>query len=153
MTAANLLGIICIDAGFYIHFSEEDLRELVKVYKALSDESRLRVLNLILKRECCVCEVMQVLEISQSKASRILSALYDVGFFKLRRDGLWSFYSMDWDGMGTHLKKIVEATSKAFEGNQQMALDHERLKKAERLSQSCAGQVCNTQDNCQPLSV
>lgn len=129
------------------------MRDLVKAYKALSDESRLRALNLILERECCVCEVMQVLEISQSKASRILSALYDVGFFKLRRDRLWSFYSMDWDGMGTHLKKIVEATSKAFEGNEQMVLDRERLKKAGRLNQSCTGQVCNVQVNCQPPSV
>ena len=65
------------------------MRELVKVYKALSDESRLRVLNLLFEKECCVCEVMQSLEISQSKASRILSALYDVGFLNLRKDGLW----------------------------------------------------------------
>ena len=40
------------------------------------------MLNLLLERECCVCEVMQVMEISQSKASRILSALYDAGLLK-----------------------------------------------------------------------
>jgi len=76
----------------------DNVRELVKAYKVLSDESRLMVLNLLLERECCVCEVMQALEISQSKASRILSALLDVGFLKLRKDGLWSLYSIDWDG-------------------------------------------------------
>ena len=37
------------------------MKDLVKIYRVLSDESRLRVLNLILERECCVCEVMQVL--------------------------------------------------------------------------------------------
>ena len=109
------------------------MRDLVKVYKALSDESRLRVLNLLLERECCVCEVMQTLEISQSKASRILSALYDVGFLKLRKDGLWSLYSVDWDGMGAHLKDIVEATRRAFKGNKQMKMDRERFKTAERV--------------------
>ena len=120
------------------------MRELVKVYKALSDESRLRVLNLLLERECCVCEVMQALEISQSKASRILSALYDVGFLKLRKDGLWSLYSFDWDGMGMHLKDIVEATKRAFEGNKQMGVDRERLKTAERVGPGCVNKVCQT---------
>jgi len=109
------------------------MRDLVKVYKALSDESRLRVLNLLLERECCVCEVMQALEISQSKASRILSALYDVGFLKLRKDGLWSLYSFDWEGMDAHLKDILEATRRAFESNKQMKMDRERFKVSERV--------------------
>jgi len=118
------------------------MRELVKAYKALSDESRLRVLNLLLERECCVCEVMQALEISQSKASRILSALYDVGFLKLHKDGLWSLYSIDWDGMSTHLRDILEANRIAFQGNKQMEMDRENIKKAERVGPSCAKGSC-----------
>ena len=121
------------------------MRDLVKVYKVLSDESRLRVLNLLLERECCVCEVMQALEISQSKASRILSALYDVGFLKLRKDGLWSLYSFDWDGIDAHLKDILEATRRASEGNKQMAMDRAHLKTAERVGPGCVNKVCHTQ--------
>jgi len=118
------------------------MRELVKVYKALADESRLRALNLLLERECCVCEVMQVLEISQSKASRILSTLYNVGFFKLRKDGLWSLYSIDWDGMDVQLKDILKATTKPFVGNRQMGTDREKLKKAERVGPGCVSRLC-----------
>ena len=118
------------------------MREMVKIYKVLSDESRLRVLNLLLERECCVCEVMQALEISQSRASRILSALFDVGFLKLRKDGLWSLYSIDWDGMDVQLKDILKATTQTFKGNQQMEIDRERLKKAERVGPSCVGKIC-----------
>jgi ArsR family transcriptional regulator len=121
------------------------MRDLIKVYKTLSDESRLRVLNLLLERECCVCEVMQTLEISQSKASRILSALYGVGFLKLRKDGLWSLYSFDWEGMEVHLKDILEATRRAFEGNKQMKIDRERLKTAERVGSSCVNKARRTQ--------
>ena len=121
------------------------MRDLIKVYKVLSDESRLRVLNLILERECCVCEVMQALEISQSKASRILSALYDVGFLKLRKDGLWSLYSFDWEGMDAHLKDILEATRRAFEDNKQMGMDRERLKSAERIGPGCVNKARQTQ--------
>ncbi len=121
------------------------MRELVRAYKVLSDESRLRVLNLLLEWECCVCEVMQALEISQSKASRILSALFDVGFLKLRKDGLWSLYSIDWDGMGVHLKDIVEVTRRAFEGNKQMEMDRERFKTAKRVGPICINKVCQAQ--------
>ncbi len=124
------------------------MRELVKVYKALADESRLRVLNLLLERECCVCEVMQALEISQSKASRILSVLYDVGFLKLRKDGLWSLYSIDWDGMDVHLKNILEANTKAFKGNRQMDIDLERLKKAKRVGPGCVRKMCTEKADC-----
>ena len=83
------------------------MRQLIKCLKALSDESRLRVLNLILERECCVCEVMQVMEISQSKASRILSALYDAGLLRLRKEGRWALYSVDEEGMNAHIKEIL----------------------------------------------
>ena len=71
------------------------MRDLVKACKALSDETRLRILNLLLERECCVCEVMQALNISQTRASRNLNTLYSAGFLKFRKDGLWSLYSLD----------------------------------------------------------
>ena len=117
------------------------MRNLIKVYKVLSDESRLRVLNLLLERECCVCEVMQALDISQSKASRILSALYDVGFLRLHKEGLWSLYSIDWDGMDINFKNIVEATTQSFEGEKIMITDRERLRKAERVGPSCVSKM------------
>ena len=113
------------------------MRELVKAFKALSDETRLRILNLLLERECCVCEVMQALDISQTRASRNLSALYDAGFLKLRKDGLWSLYSLDQEGMKDYFSGLVAAVRKALEGNEVVALDRERLRKAERLGPGC----------------
>ena len=117
------------------------MRELVKAFKALSDETRLRILNLLLERECCVCEVMQALEISQTRASRNLSALYDAGFLKLRKDGLWSLYSIDHEGMKEHFSEMVDAVRKGLEGNQTMKQDKERLKKAERVGPGCVRQL------------
>jgi ArsR family transcriptional regulator len=104
------------------------MRELVKAFKALSDETRLRILNLLLERECCVCEVMQALDISQTRASRNLSALYDAGFLKLRKDGLWSLYSIDREGIEEHFYDLVEAVRKGLEGNEVVARDRKRLK-------------------------
>ena len=113
------------------------MRELVKAFKALSDETRLRILNLLLERECCVCEVMQALDISQTRASRNLSALYDAGYLKLRKDGLWSLYSLDKEGMQEYFSELVEAVRKGLEGTEILALDRERLRKAERVGPGC----------------
>ena len=113
------------------------MREIIKIYKILSDESRLRVLLLLQEKECCVCEVMQALDISQSKASRILSALYDVGFLKLHKDGLWSLYSMNREGMNAFQKDILKTTITAYEDNEQTLTDRERLKRAERVGPRC----------------
>jgi len=117
------------------------MRELVKAFKALSDETRLRILNLLLERECCVCEVMQALDISQTRASRNLSALYDAGFLRLRKDGLWSLYSIDQEGMKEYFSDLVEAVRKGLESNEATALDKERLRKAERVGPGCIRQL------------
>jgi ArsR family transcriptional regulator len=114
-----------------------EMRDLVKAMKALSDETRLRILNLLLERECCVCEVMQALDISQTRASRNLSALYDAGFLKLRKDGLWSLYSIDNEEMKPHFADLVEAVRKGLDGNGLVAEDRKRLKKAKRVGPGC----------------
>lgn len=114
------------------------MREVVKAFKALSHETKLRVLNILLERECCVCEVMQALDISQSKASRHLSALYDAGFLRLRKEGLWSLYAIDREGMGEHLSLLVEAAISGLRGSRVAEQDRERLGKAERVGPGCA---------------
>ena len=113
------------------------MRDVVKAFKALSDETRLRILNLLLERECCVCEVMQALDISQTRASRNLSALYDAGFLKLRKEGLWSLYSIDREGVEEYYSDLVDAVRKALGGNKVVDMDRERLRKAERVGPGC----------------
>ncbi len=117
------------------------MRDVIKAFKALSGETRLRILNLLLERECCVCEVMQVLEISQTRASRNLGVLYDAGFLKLRKEGLWALYSIDKEGMKEYLSALIEAISNALEGNQVAAVDRERLQKAERVGPGCRSKI------------
>ena len=119
------------------------MRNSIKAFKALSDETRLRVLNLILERECCVCEIMQALEISQSKASRHLSALYDAGFLKFRKEGLWSLYSVD-ESMEDGLSDMVSAVKKSLIENKEAKVDRERLKTTKRTGTVCTSCVSET---------
>lgn len=111
---------------------------LVKAMKALSDETRIRILNLLTERECCVCEVVQTMEISQTRASRNLMMLYDAGFLKLRKEGLWSLYSLDDENIKNYHSLLVNAVKEALKNNKVAALDKERLSKAERGGAKCA---------------
>lgn len=116
------------------------MRDIVKAFKALSDETRLRILNLLLERECCVCEVMQALRISQTRASRNLSVLYNAGFLKLEKDGLWSLYSIDREEMKEHFSQVVEAVREALKENETAVLDLERLKGTQKVGPGCIRQ-------------
>ena len=113
------------------------MQDLIKAMKALSDETRLRILNLLLERECCVCEVMQVLGISQTRASRNLGILQDAGFLKARREGLWVLYSVGKEELKQYPTALVKAVAKALEENELASQDRERLKKAKRLGPGC----------------
>ena len=68
--------------------------EAVQLFKALADETRLRILNLIRHRELCVCQIVDVLGLGQSKVSRHLAHLRNAGLVSDRREGLWMHYSM-----------------------------------------------------------
>ena len=108
------------------------MRNLIRTIKALSDETRLRILRVLIERECCVCEIMQALDISQSRASRNLGILENAGFVKSRRDGLWVLHFIDRQETNKYNASLIEIIKDALEGNKVIALDRERLNKAVR---------------------
>jgi len=63
-----------------------------RVFKALADETRLRILWLLEVRELCVCEVMVALDLTQPTASHHLGLLENAGLVKARKEGKWVFY-------------------------------------------------------------
>jgi ArsR family transcriptional regulator len=109
------------------------MQDLIKATRALSDETRLRILNALLERECCVCEVMQALDISQSRASRNLGLLQDAGFLKARRDGVWIVYSVDWQTANRYAASLAKLFKNSPVSNKVLAQDKERLKHARRV--------------------
>jgi ArsR family transcriptional regulator len=118
------------------------MKNFIKATSALSDITRLRILNILLVRECCVCEVMQALEITQTRASRNLSILFDAGFLSQRKEGLWTIYAIDRNGINNNGKKylslIIKAVSSALENNETAKADIARLEKSQRVSPTCA---------------
>ena len=70
------------------------LAEMETVFRALADQTRLRILGLLLTGEVCVCHIHDSLRISQPKASRHLAYLRQAGLVATRREGLWVHYRM-----------------------------------------------------------
>jgi ArsR family transcriptional regulator len=66
--------------------------EMVDQFKALADKTRLRILGLLFKRNLCVCEIMDILGMTQSRISRHLGILKQVGFIEEERRGRWVVY-------------------------------------------------------------
>lgn len=118
------------------------MHDLIKACKALSDETRLRILNLLLVRECCVCEVMQVLGISQTRASRNLNLLHDAGFLQVRREGLWAYYSINRSGLRDYLSLFLKAVELGLSHDEMASLDRDHLKKTKRLGPRCSDSLC-----------
>jgi len=109
------------------------MQDLIKALKAVSDETRLRIMKVLLERECCVCEIMQALDISQSRASRNLGILQDAGFLKARRDGLWVVYSVDWQAAKRYAISLARLLKSSPLSNEVLAKDKVRLSRAVRV--------------------
>lgn len=74
------------------NIDEEELTTEIKVFKAVADATRLRILKLLAGGELCICEMMLALKKPQSSISHNLSILEDAGLVKERKQGKWCFY-------------------------------------------------------------
>jgi ArsR family transcriptional regulator len=82
------------------------VRKQSNVFKALADETRLKILSLLQLREMCVCEIMIALDLTQPTASHHLGLLESAGLVKDRREGKWVFYSLADKKMTEKLREI-----------------------------------------------
>lgn len=114
---------------------EDKLKELVKAFKALGDETRIRLLKLLEKRELCVCEIMQALNMTQSRISRNLGILKDAGFVKDRRDGLWVHYSLNYEDAPLHIQQLLKILKESSNDDKNVNKDLAELAKAKKISE------------------
>lgn len=78
----------------YICILGDIMNDELKLFRALSNETRLRIMVLLSQRELCVCHLEWALKSTQAKISRHLTVLKNASLVKDRREGLWVFYSL-----------------------------------------------------------
>lgn len=88
---------------------------ITDVLKALSDETRLRIINLLYEQELCVCDLMETLQIPQAKASRHLGCLKNAGLVKDRKQAQWAYYCLSKDEKLTFIDSLVHDNLRAME--------------------------------------
>ncbi|NVB84074.1 MAG: winged helix-turn-helix transcriptional regulator [Kofleriaceae bacterium] len=115
--------------------NEYGVRSLTKLFRALGDETRLRIVALLSHGELCVCHIEKALELSQPNVSRQLGILRAAGVVDARRDGSWMYYSLapqDHDSVKAMLDTLVER----FGAERAIRTDHAKLRK------SCGPDAC-----------
>jgi ArsR family transcriptional regulator len=104
--------------------------DMARLFAALADPTRLRLLNLMNGQEVCVCYFVEVLEQSQPKISRHLAYLRNAGIVSARREGKWMHYRIERPS-DPGAASILDVALASFKADREMQADLARL-----------GQVC-----------
>lgn len=110
------------------------MQELLNIFKALSDETRLKMLKIMGKGEICVCDLVSVLNVSQPKISFHLNVLKEAGLIKDRRQGKWVHYSINDSDM---FKRFLMLSVLERISDEEMNKDFIRLEKVLAVKNKC----------------
>lgn len=102
------------------------MRELVRISKAISNETRIRMLKLLLEKDICVCEMHEIFPLSHSQVSRDLKALMDAGFLKRWHDDRCVVYVADRNSANPYCRAILDILANSF--NDSPAVQEDRAK-------------------------
>lgn len=114
------------------------MKKIVQKFKALSDDTRLRILALLISGEMCVCDLMAILDLPQSTVSRHLAYLRNSGWVQDRRQGVWMYYRLTDDG-DPFARDLRELLQRHLTDLSQAVRDREALAKF---------RVCKSSGNC-----
>jgi ArsR family transcriptional regulator len=115
-----------------MHLKEPKLSSIDLVFRAFSDRTRLRILNLLQgKEELCVCDIIRVIEAPQAKVSRHLAYLRRAGLVSGRKEGLWVYYRLLPASNGFH-RKMLECLSCCLAEVPELKRDQAKLSTCDR---------------------
>ncbi|MFV2080518.1 MAG: ArsR/SmtB family transcription factor [bacterium] len=103
------------------------MRKTLALFKALSDETRLRIMALLVHGEQCVCDLMEVMDLPQSTVSRHLATLRQAGLVEDRRQGVWNYYQLA-DSSEPVCRELFGIVSSSLGHLEQIQSDQKRLK-------------------------
>ena len=114
------------------------MKTFLKVMKALSDPSRVKIMKMLQKRVMCVCEIKEALRIAQSTASKHLKILESAGLITFHKEGLWVNYTLTDGGNSPYAASLI--------GNLKHWLDDdsEVMDLAIQLPQIRRGNICGS---------
>lgn len=107
---------------------KHDRYDMAQLFLALSNETRLSLLNLIGRREVCVCELVETLAMPQPKISQHLACLRGAGVVEARREGKWMHYRLT-PPPGEEARTVLQATLQWMKTDLQYQAQREKTSK------------------------
>jgi len=113
------------------------MNDVLTSTKALSEEIRLRLILLLKDREACVCELMSVFAMAQSKLSHHLITLRDAGFLHDEKRGEWNYYRMDTKALSPVNRELLDSVARRLTDHHTIERDKKTLQKVRERMQIC----------------
>jgi ArsR family transcriptional regulator len=108
------------------------MRKQAKIFQALSDTNRIRILKMLEIRPLCVCEITEVLQLATSTVSKHLSILRDTGFIIDEKEGKWVNYYLNTNQKDDYVIQLTPLIKKWFHDDDKVKLDMEKVKTVNR---------------------
>jgi DNA-binding transcriptional ArsR family regulator len=116
------------------------MKDVVKTFKALADPTRVRIMLLLDRRELCVCELMYILGMEQSRVSHHMRVLREAGLAEDVRDGRWIIYRIPEASRGLVESLFAGALRERVEGSGEAAADALKLEAC--VKENLRGRIC-----------
>ena len=108
------------------------MKQIVRLFKALSDTNRLRILRMLNKRPLCVCEIREILQLATSTVSAHLSTLKDAELIVDEKDNKWVNYSLNTNSKNPAVKNILSLVLKEVSSDQDFKTDIDKTATVDR---------------------
>jgi len=105
------------------------MKQALRVFSALSDENRVRMLYALRRGELCVCQLIDLMGLSPSTVSKHLSILRDAGLLDSRKKGRWVYYRLADQTILPMIGKMASPLFQSLEKSPTVKADDKRLKK------------------------
>ena len=127
------------------------MKDLLPLFSALADQSRLRILHLLFESgELCVCDIEATLGFTQTKVSRHLSYLKRTGLIQERRCGRWMLYAIS-KPKTEHQRMIISSIQTILQSHKQTQTDAKKLK--QRVKEGCCATFTYVKPNETPIKI
>ncbi len=108
-------------------------RDAVNPLRALGDVNRVRILKMLEERELCVCEVREILDLSNSTVSQHLALLRVADLIVDTKDGKWVNYKLNDKSENALVRSVLDLMKESFEDDETVRDDRRRARKVDRV--------------------
>ena len=115
-----------------MNYMTASIKEKTRLFKALSDPNRLRILKMLQSKSLCVCEIKDVLNLATSTVSKHLSILRDTGFIIEEKDGKWVNYMINPMPADLRISSVLSSLDFWISDDSQIISDKQKIKKVDR---------------------